>query len=167
MNRTTLWVLGILGTFAVSMAAQCGLLQALLVILFFKTAAGQVTEYRETPYSSTAPAEGNIWYAFSVDGKPYRENGIRPIMGFSAPQVTALVALTTKCMTGKAYIDKTLLYVSSVDTPDYMKEHYPVGKVVMVYYNPMDPRESLLEPFRSRSEFWRRYFPGGHFWYKG
>jgi hypothetical protein len=167
MSKTTFTVLSIIGAFVISLAGHLGFAQAFYVTTHWKTVPGQIIDCSERPTSDAAPAQSTVKYAFALDGRTYQNSGLRPLRWFMGPQAILTGAALTQLILGKAYWCKDVVMVEYSETPEYVRARYPLGKAVTVYYNPANPNSSVLELFRDPSEFWRMYFPGGHFWYKG
>jgi len=116
---------------------------------------------------------GTVTYNFAVDGKTYSNQGLRPARRCTNSTLYATVfsacGLVGSSQSGGAInpFSNDWNLTDWNDTPQYMKQHYPVGKIVEVYYNPANPKVSVLEPGFDRTAFWRMYFPNWHFWYKG
>ena len=158
MTKLSLTVLCFVGFLLFSVAARFGIPQGLLIATCWKTAPGQVIDYKEWP-SGDSPGRAVDTYAFAVDGKTFRNQGLRPYRRFHSLTVNLLDQLLPR--------PKSMVWVETMETPEYMKANYPLGKTVTVYYDPSDPSTSVLEPLRNPTEFWRMYFPNGQFWYKG
>ena|SRR5277367_1300213 len=159
MSKLTLTVLGFVGFLLLSVSAKFGLPQGLLIATSWKTAPGQVVDYKEWPTSADSPGRAADTYEFTVNGKTFRNQGLRPFRRFHS--------LTCRLLDQFLPRRKSMVWVDNTDTPEYMRANYPVGKTVTVYYDPSDPSTSVLEPLRNPTEFWRMYFPNGQFWYKG
>jgi hypothetical protein len=167
MSKTTLTVLTMIGAFVISLAGHFGLAQAFYVTTHWKTVPGQIIGSNERPTTDAAPGQSTVRYAFAIDGRTYQNTGLRPMRWFMGPSTRLAGAALTQLIMGKAYWCKDVVMIEWGETPEYVKAHYPLGKAVTVYYDPSNPNSSVLELFRDPSEFWRMYFPGGHFWYKG
>jgi len=158
MSKTTLSLLSFVGFVVFSISAHYGIPQGIYIATSWKTVPGQVIDYKEWPTSVDAPGRAIDTYAFSVNGQSYHNQGLRPYR-FNPLSWR----LTETFLFGKT----STIWVNYSDTPEYMKANYPLGKTVTVYYDPSNPKNSVLEPLKSPGAFYRMYFPNGQFWYKG